>query len=92
MAKSKNLIWNKPIEIISLCIALSVTLVVIFVACTLAGMIFPAVPLAHGWLQLFSKAPLGSAQSWVDGFAGSIAFAWLTAIVLGLVYNRIVSR
>jgi hypothetical protein len=80
------------INIVALGWALSAALVVLYVICALAGMIFPEALLTHGWLSLFSTAPLGTLKSFVDGIVGSIGFAWVTAFVLGLVYNRLASR
>lgn len=69
--------------------ALSAALVALFVVCAVAGMILPGLSLAHNWLSLFSTAPLGLVRSFAEGIIGSVAFGWLTAIVLGLVYNRL---
>ena len=76
------------INIVALGTALSVALVVLFVLCVLAALMFPSAPLAHGWVALFSLQPMGSAANWIAGILGSIAFGWITAVVLGLVYNR----
>ena len=51
---------RKPISLVALGTALSVTLVVVYVICAVAAMLLPKLPLAHGWLLLFSVAPVGS--------------------------------
>ena len=91
MPKKKQILTN-PINIVAAGWALSAALIVLFVLCALAGMTFPGMPLAHSWLNLFSTAPLGSARSFFEGTVGSLAFAWVTAVVLGLVYNRLSGR
>jgi hypothetical protein len=78
---------GKSINIVALGTALSAALVVLYVLCALAELVFPNLPLAHGWLALFSVHPVGTAANWFAGIVGSIAFGWITAIVLGLVYN-----
>jgi hypothetical protein len=92
MAKTRLLVWNRPIDVTAAGWALSAALVIVFVLCTLVGIMLPQFSLSHGWLNLFSTAPLGSAKSFVEGILGSIAFGWITAVVVGLVYNRYVAR
>ncbi|MDI1253852.1 hypothetical protein [Thermomonas sp.] len=81
-----------PVNLVALGTALSVTLVVIYVVCALAAMALPKAPLAHGWLQLFSTAPVGSLESLATGIAGSLAFAWLSAAIFTPIYNRLVAN
>jgi len=69
----------------------SAALVVLFVLCLLAALFFP-VRLAHGWVALFSDAPVGSTRLWVEGLIGSVFAGWLIALVFGTVYNWIVMR
>ena len=69
----------------------SAALVVLFVLCLLAALFLP-LRLAHGWIALFSEAPIGSARVWVEGLFWSIAAGWLIALVFGTVYNWIVMR
>jgi hypothetical protein len=33
-----------------------------------------------------------SVRVWVDGIVFSIVFGWITAVVLGLVYNALIRR
>jgi hypothetical protein len=76
------------INIVALGTALSAALVALYVLCALAELIFPNLPLAHGWVALFSVRPVGTVANWLAGIVGSIAFGWITAVVLGLVYNK----
>ena len=69
----------------------SAALVVLFVLCMLAALFLP-VRLAHGWVGLFSDAPLDSSRVWADGLIWSIIIGWLIAIVFGTIYNWIVGR
>jgi hypothetical protein len=70
---------------------LSAALVVLFMLCLLAALFLP-MRLAHGWLALFSDAPVGSTWLWVEGLFWSIVAGWLIALVFGTVYNWIVAR
>jgi hypothetical protein len=69
--------------------ALSGTLVVLFVLCALAAMIFPGWQLAHGWLSLFSVAPAGSIRNLADGIVFSVIFGWVSAAIFVTIYNRL---
>jgi hypothetical protein len=69
----------------------SAALVVLFVLCLLAALFLP-LRAAHGWVALFSDAPLGSTCLWVEGLLWSVAAGWLIALVFGTVYNWIVAR
>lgn len=75
------------IDIKALGWALSAALVVLFVSCAVIGMIFPSAPLAHGWLALFTLAPMGSVRSFVEGIIYSLGFAWVISLIVGWVYN-----
>jgi hypothetical protein len=69
----------------------SAALVVLFVLCLLAALFLP-MRVAHGWVALFSDAPVGSARLWVEGLIWSVVAGWLIALVFGTVYNWIVMR
>ena len=81
--------WRAAIDIWALGWALSITLVVLFVLCALVATVAPNAPLAHGWLTLFGTAPNGSARNYMEGIVGSIVFGWLTAVLFGVIYNRL---
>jgi hypothetical protein len=69
----------------------SAALVVLFVLCMLAVLFMP-MRAAHGWVALFSDAPIDSSRVWVEGLIWSFAAGWLIALVFGTVYNWIVAR
>ena len=69
----------------------SAALVVVFVLCVLAALFVPLRP-AHGWVSMFSDAPLDSSKVWVDGLIWSIVIGWTIAVVFGTIYNWIVGR
>ncbi len=80
-----------PISIIGLGWALSAALIVLFVLCLLAALFIP-MRAAHGWVALFSTAPIESARIWLEGIVYSAIAGWIAALVVGLVYNRITTR
>lgn len=80
-----------PISVIGLGSAFSAALVVLFVLCLLAALFVP-IRAAHGWVALFSTAPIDSARVWVEGIVYSAIAGWITAVIVGLVYNRIAAR
>jgi hypothetical protein len=79
---------ESAINVVALGTALSAALVFLYVICALAELVFPNLPLAHGWVALFSVHPVGTVANWAAGIVGSMVFGWITAVVLGLVYNK----
>jgi hypothetical protein len=69
----------------------SATFVVLFVLCMLAALFVP-LRLAHGWISLWSDAPIDSSRVWIDGLIWSVVVGWLVALVFGTIYNSIVAR
>jgi hypothetical protein len=69
----------------------SATFVVLFVLCMLAALFLP-LRLAHGWVSLWSEAPIDSSRVWIDGLVWSVAIGWLIALIFGTIYNSIVAR
>jgi len=47
---------------------------------------------SHGWIGLFSVAPMTSVRVWIDGIVFSIVFGWVSAMVLGLTDNHLIRR
>jgi hypothetical protein len=86
---------NHPLNIVALGWGLSAALVVLFVICLVAALLFPDLPAAQGWaawIALFSVSPITSMRVWIDGIGFSLVFGWVTAVVLGSVYNRLIRR
>jgi hypothetical protein len=83
---------NSSLDIIALGWGLSAALVVLFVICLAVALVLPEWRASHGWIGLFSVAPMTSARVWIDGIVFSIVFGWVTGVVLGLVYNRLIRR
>jgi hypothetical protein len=71
--------------------SLSATLVALFALCMLAALFLP-LRLAHGWVSLWSDAPIESSRVWIDGLVWSIAIGWLIALIFGTIYNTVVAR
>jgi len=69
----------------------SATFVVLFVLCMLAALFLP-LRLAHGWVSLWSEAPIDSSRVWIDGLVWSVVIGWLIALIFGTIYNSIVAR
>ena len=81
-----------PLNIAGLGWGLSTALVVLFVICLVVALALPDWPASHRWVGLFSLAPLTSFRVWVDGIVFSVVFGWISALVLGLIYNRVIRR
>ena len=80
--------WKGPVYIVPLGWGLTVT----FVICFLAALLFPNASLAHNWLGLFSTQPVGSAGQLLEGVIWNVVFAWIAAVIFGLVYNRLAPK
>jgi hypothetical protein len=83
---------NSPLNIIALGWGLSAALVVLFVICLAVALVLPEWRASHGWIGLFSVAPMTWVRVWIDGIVFSIVFGWVTGVVLGLVYNQLIRR
>ena len=77
------------LDVMALGWALSAALVVLFVVCLVVALVIPDWPASHAWIGLYSAAPLTSLRVWVDGIVFSLVFGWVTALVFGSVYNRL---
>lgn len=84
--------WKEPVHIVPLGWGLTATFVVLFVLCFLAALLFPNASLAHNWLSLYSTKPIGSAGQLVEGVVWNVVFAWIAAVIFGLVYNRLAPK
>jgi len=67
--------------------AFGVTLVVVFVLCAIAQMIFPGAQFSHMWLQLFTAAPMSSAAIWVEGIIASLGVGFIAGWCFAHCYN-----
>jgi hypothetical protein len=83
---------NSPLNIVALGWGLSAALVILFVICLAVALLVPGWQASHGWIGLFSLAPMTSVRVWIDGIVFSIVFGWVSAVVLGLVYNHLIRR
>ncbi len=73
-------------------VALSSTLMVAFILCAIVQAIFPGVQFSHMWLALFTAAPIGSVQAWVEGFIASAAAGFVLGWCFAHCYNWAVGR
>jgi hypothetical protein len=87
-----NRMGSGRLNIVALGWGLSAALVVLFVLCLVVALMLPGWPASHGWIGIFSVAPLTSLRLWFDGIVFSILFGWATATALGVVYNRVIDR
>jgi hypothetical protein len=90
---------SNPLNIVALGSGISAALIALFIICLLTSFIFPDLPAAQGWsawIALFSVTPTEhpflSPRVWIDGILFSLVFGWVTAVVLGLVYNHLIGR
>ena len=68
-------------------LALAKTLVVVYVLCAIAQILVPSAQFSHMWLQLFSAAPMGSINMWLEGVIASILAGFISGYVFAWSYN-----
>ena len=59
------------------------------VLCFLAALLFHNAKLTHNWLSLYSTRPMGSVGQLIEGVIWNVAFAWIAAVIFGVVYNSL---
>jgi len=81
---------SAPLHLGALGFAASAALVVLFVLCWIVAAMMPSLAGAsHGWITLFTTAPVSSVRALVEGVIWSIVFGWIIALVMVPIYNRI---
>lgn len=73
-------------------IALATTLVAAFILCAIAQAILPGLQFSHMWLSLFTGAPLGSWEAWIEGILASAIVGLVAGHIFAHTYNWWVSR
>ena len=73
-------------------IALSGTLVAVFVLCAIVQAIVPSLALSHMWVSLFTTAPIGSATAWIEGILSNLAFGVIMGHLFAWIYNWVIGR
>jgi hypothetical protein len=73
-------------------IALGLTMVVLFALCALAEIFGPTAPLSHAWINLFTRAPIGTAREWIEGTVSSFVFGGIAGVTFAVIYNSVARR
>lgn len=81
-----------PLKPTAVGIALGLTLVVLFALCAAAELFGPTAKLSHAWINLFTRAPVGSAREWIEGIGGSFILGGFGGAVFAVFYNRLAPR
>src|SRR5262245_52616499 len=61
-------------------------------SCFLAALLFPNAELTHNWLSLYSTRPMGSVGQLIEGVIWNAVFAWIAAVIFGVVYNSLAPK
>jgi len=79
-----------PLSLVAFGVAASAALIVLFVLCWIVAAVMPGLAGAsHGWITLFTTAPVDSVRALVEGIIWSIVFGWIIALVMVPIYNWI---
>jgi len=82
----------KPLSLVAVGGALSMTLVAIYVGCFLSVIYLPTLPLSHSWLGLFTAYWPTSVAGVLQGIVINIFVGWFAAFVYVCVYNWLSRR
>jgi hypothetical protein len=83
---------SRGLDLIATGGALTTALVGLFILCQIVALVWPAAGLAHGWIRLFASEPANVLRTFVEGVLGSVAGAWVAALLFVPVYNRLLHR
>ena len=81
-----------PLRPVATAIALGITMVVLFAICAVAELAGPTAQLSHQWINLFTRAPIGTAREWIEGIVGSFIFGGIAGLSFATIYNVVASR
>jgi hypothetical protein len=81
-----------PLSINATGIALSATLVVLFVICAVVQMFAPSLQVTHMWISIFTGASLGSSTMWVQGIVANAVAGYLAGSIFSKAYNLSVNK
>jgi hypothetical protein len=81
-----------PLKSAAVGVALGLTLVVLFALCAGAELFGPTANLSHAWINLFTRAPMGSSREWIEGILGSFILGGVGGSVFAMIYNRLAPR
>ena len=73
-------------------VALSGTLVAVFILCAIVQALVPSLALSHMWVSLFTTAPIGSASAWIEGILSNIVFGVIMGHIFAWIYNWVIGR
>ena len=83
---------NRTLSLLGSAVALSVVLIVVFVACAIVAVVVPGLQFAHAWITLFTLAPVSTPQAWLEGLFFSLALGVVAGSIYAAVHNAIAAR
>ncbi|MBN9345823.1 MAG: hypothetical protein J0I48_06380 [Devosia sp.] len=87
-----NMERYRTLSILGAAVALSLAMVVLFVACGLVELLGGSLQVTHAWVSLFTLSSIGSPQAWLEGLFFSVAFGILTGSIFASVHNAVAAR
>ena len=87
-----NIAKNHTLSLLGSAVALSLALIVLFVACPIVAVVFPDLRFAHAWIGLFTVAPVNSPQAWLEGLFFSLALGIVAGSIFAAVHNAVAAR
>lgn len=83
---------NRTLSPLGLAAALSVAMIVVFVACALVELVAPGLRVTHAWVTLFTAVLVTTPQAWLEGVFFSLLFGIVVGSVVAVVHNAIAAR
>jgi hypothetical protein len=87
-----NMERYRTLSVLGATIALSLTMVVLFAICGLVELLGGSLQVSHAWVNLFTAAPIGSSQAWLEGPFFSLAFGIVTGSIFASLHNAVAAR
>jgi hypothetical protein len=87
-----NIERYRTLSVLGATVAASLAFVVLFAVCGVAQLLGSSLQVTHMWMSLFTAAPIGSVQAWLEGLFFSLAFGVVTGSIFASVHNAVAAR
>lgn len=87
-----NMERYRTLSVLGATVSASLAFVVLFVVCGVAQLLGSGLQVTHMWMSLFTAAPIGSVQAWLEGLFFSLAFGIVTGSIFASVHNAVAAR
>ena len=87
-----NMERYRTLSVFGATVSASLAFIVLFAVCGVAQLLGSGLQVTHMWMSLFTAAPIGSVQAWLEGLFFSLAFGIVTGSIFASVHNAVAAR